>query len=130
MNKALLLAATMMIALGVAALAHDAEHAGMTGDWIGQRQLQDPVWKTSCCGNVDCKPINEDLLRDTGKGYDILLQPTEFIELPRVIMIGTPDGGPWRCHFNHGQQIYLGNVSRYFRQGETRCLIVPRPPGV
>lgn len=105
--------------------AHDAQHAGMSGEWIGKLGLRDPVTKYSCCGNMDCAAVPIEGVVDRLAGVTVL-QTGEVIEQQRVIRMATPDGGWWRCEFLSGQSYRdPSGGMRSHRKGDTRCLIGP-----
>ena len=114
-----------LIALLSHARAHDDQHAGMTGEWIGRMNLRDPVLKYSCCGNMDCRPLPEDAIEDRARGVRVLTTG-EVIEQARVIRMATPDGGWWGCEFlNNMEYRSPSGEVRTHRKGELRCLIGP-----
>lgn len=109
----------LLCLIAIPAAAHDAQHAGMTGEWIGRLGLRDPVTSFACCGNYDCQPLPDGSTDDRLSGVG--LPSGEVIPQNRVIRLATPDGGWWRCEFLNS----ITNATGHFPKGTTRCLIGP-----
>lgn len=118
---------SMLMLLSALAFAHDEQHAGMSGEWIGKLALKDPIWKYSCCGNNDCASLPEGSVVDRIQGV-FLHETGEVIPQSRVIRMATPDGYWWRCRFTHGHSHPGKNPADpevYRKVNDTRCLIGP-----